>query len=149
MAGKHSVFEEQLLYLILQGVSIPNIADNAATSPLTDLYISLHTSDPTDAANQSTNEVTNPGYARIPISRTSSIWLVVGGIAQYDWPTILEFPVITGGASTTATHFGLGTSPTGAGKLLYFGPLTTPVPIEAGVQVIINQGNLTIYDEND
>jgi hypothetical protein len=47
MAGrKGSVFCNDILQLILNAVPIPGIADNAATTPLTDLYVSLHSADP-------------------------------------------------------------------------------------------------------
>ena len=57
MAGKTDYLENKWLALLFNAANIANIADNAASSPLTTLYLSLHTSDPTDAANaQTTNE---------------------------------------------------------------------------------------------
>jgi len=58
MSGKTAYLENAWLKLLFQAVAIANIADNAASSPLTALYISLHTADPTDtpATEQTQNE---------------------------------------------------------------------------------------------
>jgi hypothetical protein len=44
--------ECNLLKLIFNAVAIANIADNAAASPLTNLFWALHTADPGDAGTQ-------------------------------------------------------------------------------------------------
>lgn len=44
--SKGNTFENDLLGLIFNGDAIANLADDAATSPLTDLYVALHTGDP-------------------------------------------------------------------------------------------------------
>src|SRR5262245_35265390 len=54
--GKANTFDNDLLKLIFNATPIANIADNAATSPLTNLYLSLHTADPGAGGNQTTNE---------------------------------------------------------------------------------------------
>ncbi len=41
------------------------IADNAATSPITNLYVSLHTGDPGEAGDQTTSEAAYTSYARV------------------------------------------------------------------------------------
>ena len=62
MAGKSAVFENDILKLIFWGTTIANIADNAAASPITTLYLSLHTADPTDSGNQASSEASYTGY---------------------------------------------------------------------------------------
>ena len=42
---KSSTFDNDLLKLIFNATAIANIADNAGSSPLTNLYLSLHTAD--------------------------------------------------------------------------------------------------------
>lgn len=44
--SKSDAFETDILGLIYNATAIPNIADNAATSPLTELFVALHTADP-------------------------------------------------------------------------------------------------------
>ena len=132
MAGKTDVFENDLLKLIFNGDSIANLADNTSTSPLTALYLSLHTADPGDNAvsGQTTNETAYTGYARIGLARTSAGWTVTGGSVS---PTAnVEFGTCTAG-SAVITHVGVGTSETGTGKLLYSGALSPYITVVAGV----------------
>ena len=70
MAGKSSNFANELLKLIFNGTAIANLADNAASSPITNWELSLHTALPTSGQNH--NEVTYTGYARVPVARTSA-----------------------------------------------------------------------------
>jgi hypothetical protein len=50
--SKSNAFETDLLGLIFNGTAITTIADNAASTPLTNLYLALHTADPGEAGNQ-------------------------------------------------------------------------------------------------
>ena len=132
MAGKTDVFENDLLKLIFQGTAIANIADNAAASPLTNLYMSLHTADPTDAAasGQTTNETTYTSYARVAVARTSGGWTITDNVVS---PTAnVSFPQCTGGTATI-THVGIGTALSGTGKLLYAGALSPSIAVASGV----------------
>lgn len=132
MAGKTDVFENDFLKLIFQGTAIANIADNAASSPLTNLYMSLHTADPTDAAasGQSTNETTYTSYARVAVARTSGGWTITGNVVT---PTAnISFPQCTGGTATI-THVGIGTLTSGTGKLLFTGTLSPSISVSSGV----------------
>lgn len=132
MAGKSDVFENDILKLIFWGTAIANIADNAAASPITQLYISLHTADPTDAAasGQSTNETTYTGYARVALNRNSGAWAITGNSVS---PIAnIDFGACTAGTASI-THVGIGTAASGAGKLLYVGAITPAISVTAGV----------------
>jgi hypothetical protein len=72
--SKGDTFENDLLKLIFNATAIANIADNAASSPLTSLYVALHTADPGDAGNQGTSEISYTGYARVAVARTTGGW---------------------------------------------------------------------------
>lgn len=120
--AKGTTFCNDLLKLILNATAIANIADNAAASPLTNLYVSLHTADPT-AGNQTTSEATYTSYARVAVARTSGGWVVTG--ATVNPAAIISFPQCTGGANTI-TYFAIGTASSGTGKILYAGQITTP-----------------------
>lgn len=132
MAGKTDVFENDLLKLIFNGTPIANIADNAASLPLTTLYLSLHTADPTDAAasGQSTSEATYTGYARVAVTRSSAGWTVSGNSVS---PVAnVEFGKCTAGTATI-TYAGIGTAASGTGKLLYVGAISPAIAVSAGV----------------
>jgi len=128
--SKGDTFETDWLKLISQATAIANIADNAATSPLTNLYVSLHTADPADAGNQTTNETAYTSYARVAVARTSGGWTVTGNSVS---PTAnIDFPACTGGTATI-THFGIGTASIGTGKLLYSGTVSPNISVSSGV----------------
>lgn len=128
--SKGNTFENDLLKLIFQAVAIANIADNAAGSPLTNLFVSLHTADPGEAGDQTTSEATYTGYGRVAVVRNSSGWAVSTNDA--DNVAAITFPACTGG-SNTITHFAVGTLTSGAGKLLYSGALTASLAVSNGI----------------
>lgn len=73
---KGTTFDNDLLKLIFNGTAIANLADNAASSPYTNLYLSLHTADPTSAGNQTSSETSYTNYARVAVTRNTGGWTV-------------------------------------------------------------------------
>lgn len=128
--SKGNTYENDLLKLIFNATAIANIADNAGTSPLTNLYVSLHTADPGEAGDQTTNEIAYTSYARVAVARTSGGWTVSANSVSP--AATISFPAGTGG-SGTATHFGVGTASSGTGKLLYSGTVTPNIVCGSGV----------------
>ena len=127
--SKSDTFENDFLKLIFNAVAIANLADNAATSPLTNLQVALHTADPGEAGVQTTNECAYTGYARVAVARTSGGWTVTG--SSVSPAAEIAFPTATGGTET-ATHFSVGTDAAGAGKILYRGTVTPNIAISTG-----------------
>jgi len=128
--SKGNVFENDWLKLIFNATAIANIADNAATAPLTNLQVSLHTADPGEAGDQTTSEATYTSYARVAVARTTGGWTVTANSVS---PVAnIDFPAGTGG-SGTVTHFGVGTASTGTGKLLYSGTVSPNIVTGNGV----------------
>ena len=134
MAGKSDTFENDFLKLVFNATAIANIADNAATSPLTNLYVALHSADPADAGVQNTNEVSYTGYARVAVARTTGGWTVTtaAGVTTVSPVATIAFPACTGG-TVTATHFSVGVASSGATKILYAGTITPNIAITTGV----------------
>lgn len=128
--SKGNTFETDLLDLIFNATPIANIADDAATSPLTNLYVALHTGDPGETGDQTTNECTYTSYARVAVSRDSGGWTV--GTGTVSPAADIDFPAATGG-SETATHVSIGTDSTGTGKILYYGSISPTISISSGV----------------
>lgn len=128
--SKGNTFENDLLKLIFNATAIANLADNAASSPLTNLYASLHTGDPSEGGNQTTNECAYTSYARVAVARTSGGWTVTANSVS---PVAdIDFPACTGG-SETATHWAVGTASSGTGKILYSGTITPNIAIATSV----------------
>lgn len=129
--SKGNTFENDFLKLIFNATNIANIADNAATAPLTNLFVALHTADPGEASDQTTNEATYTSYARVTVARTSGGWTVAANNASN--AALVTFPKATGG-SETITHFSVGTLTSGAGKILYSGILDSSLAVSNNVQ---------------
>ena len=128
--SKGNTFENDLLLLIFNTTTIANIADNAGTSPLTNLYVSLHTADPGEAGVQNTSEATYTSYARVAVARTSGGWTVTANSVS---PAAdIDFPAATGGTNTI-TYFGVGVASSGATKLLYSGAVSPSISVSDGV----------------
>lgn len=123
--SKGNTFENDVLKLIFNATAISNIADNAASSPLTSLYVGLHTADPGEAGDQTTSECSYTGYARVAVARNAGGFTVSGN--QVVPASTITFGQRTdSGAGQTATWFTIGTASSGTGKILYRGQITTP-----------------------
>lgn len=141
--SKGNTFESDLLALIFNGTAIADIAENDATSPLTSLYISLHTGDPGEAGNQSTSEIAYTSYARVAVDRDSGGFTVSGNSVS---PVAdITFPAGTGG-SGTATHWGIGTAASGTGKLLYKGTITPNIVCGSGITPVLTTASTVTED---
>jgi hypothetical protein len=128
--SKSNTFENDWLKLIFNATAIANLADNAASSPLTNLYVSLHTADPGEAGNQSTSEISYTSYARVAVARTSGGWTVTANSVS---PVAnIDFPAATGG-SGTVTYFGVGSASSGSGVLYYSGTVSPSISVTSGV----------------
>lgn len=103
--AKSSAARNKFLLMLFNGTAWANIADNAATAPVTQFFISLHTADPGIAGTMNTSECTYTGYTRIAAPRTSGEWTVTANSVQNT--TEMSFPIASGG-SETATYASIG-----------------------------------------
>jgi hypothetical protein len=146
--SKSNYAENAILNLIFRAVAIANIADNAASSPLANLYWSLHTADPGDAGNQATSEVTYGSYARQAVART------VGGMTAATTGSTSPAANVVFPAATTPnlptvvsiTHAGIGVASAGGTELLYSGPVTPNINVSTGVQPILTTASTVSED---
>lgn len=144
--SKSNVFETGFLNLVFANAAFTGVGDAGGLLPSAtagSLYLSLHTADPGEAGDQTTNEIAYTSYARVAVARNGSAWTVSGNEATLAANT--DFPAGTGG-SGTATHFGIGTASSGAGKLLYKGALTPNIVCGDGVTPRINAGVVVTED---
>lgn len=128
--SKSDTFENDLLKLIFNGTAIANLADNAGTSPLTNLYVSLHTADPGEAGTEATSEATYGSYARVAVSRDTNGWQVTGNSVSPK--SLISFPTANSGTNTIS-HFAVGVASNGATKVLYSGTVTPNISVVTGV----------------
>ncbi len=145
--SKSNTFENDLIALIFNATPIANIADNAASSPLTNLFVALHTADPGEAGTQATSEATYTSYARVSVARTSGGFTVSGTApTQAANTAAINFPQATGG-SNTITHFSVGVATSGATKILYSGALNSSVVVSTNITPSFAIGQLTCTED--
>lgn len=117
--SKSNALENDVLALVFNATALPGAYGG-------NLYVSLHTGDPGEAGDQTTNEATYTSYARVTVSRDSAGWTVTGNTAVNT--AAITFPQCTGGTNTL-THWAVGTASSGAGRLLYKGSLTASLAV--------------------
>jgi hypothetical protein len=122
--------ENNLLKLIFNATAWANYADNAASTPQTNIANALHTADPGEAGSMSTSEIPYTSYARVDVARTTGGWTVTANSVS---PVAsISFPTGTGG-SGTATHWSTGKTGGGATDILFSGTVTPNIVCGSGV----------------
>lgn len=122
--------ENNFLKLLYNATAWANVADNAASAPITQIAVALHTADPGEAGTQSTSEVTYTSYARVNVARTTGGWTVTANSVS---PVAnIDFPAGTGG-SGTATFFSTGKTGGGATDIYHSGSVTPAIVTGNGV----------------
>jgi len=127
--------ENAIMNLAFRAVAWANYADNAASSPQTNIGMSLHTADPGDAGTAATSEVGYTSYTRVNVARTTGGWSAASG-GSISPAANVDFPAGSGG-SGTVTHFmaaaSNATPPTGAQVQLMAGTVTPNITTGSGV----------------
>jgi hypothetical protein len=126
MAGFGDTAENSLLNLIYRATAWANVADNAASSPLTNIHVSLHTASPGDSGTLSTNESAYGNYARQNVARSTGWTSASGGSTLL--AANLVFPASSGSA-TTVTDFATGKTGGGAAEMFIYGAISPTIPI--------------------
>lgn len=141
--GLADTAENKFMLLYFNATAWANVADNAASSPLTNIQASLHTADPGDSGSQTTSESAYTSYARVAVARTSGGWTVTNNSVSP--ASNISFPACTGSTSTI-THFGLGTANSGAGVLHWSGTVTPNISVASGVTPILTTSSTITID---
>ena len=127
--SKGDTLENDWLKLIFNATAIADLAENDTSSPATTLTVALHTADPGEGGNQTTNETAYTGYARVAVARTTGGWTVTG--ASVSPVANIDFGECTASPGAAITHFSVGTGV--ANKLLYSGTVTPNITMAIGV----------------
>lgn len=120
-----NALETLILALLFKNSNGANIGDATGlrgSSTAGSLYIGLHTADPGEAGDQTTNEAAYTNYARIAVARSGAAWTVTNDtVVNID---AITFPVPGASGLVDITHFSIGTALSGAGILLMSAALT-------------------------
>lgn len=134
--------ETALLNLLFNNTDWANVGDASGlqnSAAAGSFYVALHTSDPTDAGNQTTSEASYTGYARVAVARSAGGWTVSGN--QVSNTATVQFGECTAG-SATVTHFSVGLLTSGPGDILYSGALSASRAVSAGITPLFNPATL-------
>lgn len=135
--------EQAFLDLLFLNIDWANIGDASGlqnSAAAGSFYISLHTADPGETGDQTTNETAYTSYTRVAVNRTAGGWTRAGSTISN--AATISFPTSTGGSSTI-THFGIGTDATSTGNLLMKGALSASLLVTNGIQPQFSIGALT------
>lgn len=133
-----------ILALIFNATAWADLAENDSSSPLGNLYVSLHTGDPGVGNNQTTNETAYTNYARVAVVRTTSGWDVPAS-AETANAALIQFAQC-GVTGATLTYVAIGTASSGTGTVLYAGALSSSLAVANGIQPQFAAGALTVTE---
>lgn len=119
-----------MLELFFQGTAIADIAENDSSSPLTNLYLALHTADPGLGGTQASSEASYGGYARQAVARSGGGFTIAGNVVSLN--SQVNFPACTDATLQTITHFSIGVAGSGATPILFYGTVTPNIPVSMG-----------------
>ncbi len=142
--SKGNTTENSLLLLIFNATTWNDIAENDSSSPLTNLFVSLHTGDPGEAGTQATSECAYGSYARQAVARSGSGWTVSGNSATN--AALIQFPQCSSG-SETITHVAIGHAVSGSTTVLYKGALSASLAVSSGIQPQFAATALTVTED--
>lgn len=123
----------RFLNLLYRATAWPNVADNAAAAPLTDVVVALHTVGLTAGTNsQAESEVAYTNYARQNVARSTGFTAASGGSTGN--AALLQFPQ-SGATGGTLHTVSTGTTSSGATPVWHYGPLNSPITIGAAASI--------------
>jgi hypothetical protein len=107
------------------------------------LYLSLHTGSIGGAGDQTTNEVSYTGYARVAVTRTSSGTFAAASSGASENSQLIIWGNATGGSfPINATYAAIGEAASGAGTVLQYTPLASTLVINTNIQPKLDIGEL-------
>jgi hypothetical protein len=138
-----NAMEAALLDLLFLNTDIANIGDAAGlqnSAIAGSFYIALHTADPGEAGDQTTNEASYTSYARVAVARSGAGWTRTGSAVSN--AAAITFPQNTG-TSQTFTHWSIGVAASGASMIVNSGALTASYTCPNGNTPQFEAGQLT------
>jgi hypothetical protein len=142
--SKSNTFENLMLLLFFNNTAMANVGGGTISGSVAgNVYVSLHTADPNEPADQTTSETTYTGYARQPVARSSAGWTVTANSVS---PVAnIVFPISTSG-TPSISHFGVGTLVSGAGVMWYSGLVQPPITVSTVVPQTLTTGSTITED---
>jgi len=132
-----------ILALIYNATAWANIADNAAASPITNIYMALATASYSAASNAGSNETVYTNYVRQAVARSVAGWTAPSGGSTSNAAAI-EYPQcgVTGATITSACT----AKATGASDIFHYGDLNSPIAVSNQIQPRFPIGSATVSE---
>lgn len=134
--SKSNTFENELMAFIFNNTALSGYG--------TTYYVALHTADPGEAGDQTTNECAHGGYARVAVNRNAGGFTVSNNQAQNTAEVL--FPTCTSG-SETATHASIGVASSSTSKILYKGALSSSLAISTNIAPRFAINAITVQED--
>jgi hypothetical protein len=143
---KSTDFCNDIIGLVLCAIPIANVADNAAASPITSVYVQLYSASPGAAGTQSTNEAAFTNSARVATARGTggTGWATPSGGSSSNNGTI-QGPAC-GASGETEQYVGIGKSSSGANRMFWFGALNDNLDVSLNIRWQFDPGGLTVTE---
>lgn len=137
--------ESNLLLLVFNNTNWANVGDATGLRGSTtagSFYVALHTASPGETGNQTTSEATWTNYARVAVARSAGGWTISGTAPTQAANTSATTFATSGSGPQTMTDFSVGRDSSGAGEILWYGPLTSSLVVNNLVTPSFASGNL-------
>lgn len=115
-----------ILNLTFRATAWGNYADNAASSPESNIAVALHTADPGAGGTQATSESAYTNYVRVNVARSTG-W-TAASTASTNPAANIDF-ASSGAAGTTITFFSTGKVQATTGTILWWGGVSPSIAI--------------------
>ena len=136
--SKSNTTENDILNMVLKGTD-PSWRAGATQ------YLALYTADPGDAGTAITSEANYPNYSRVAITKATA-W--TDGGSSFSNAALVQFPKCNNtGGNNDITHFGIVTTASGAGQILYSGALGSPLSVSNNIQPQFEAGTLVVTED--
>jgi hypothetical protein len=134
-----STFESDILNLVLAGKPISSMATSAGS---TLNWSALHTADPS-SGDQNTSEVALTAYTRVSVNRSTTGWAVAQGTSNATASPVaaITFPMLTSTSTGTATHWSVGFTSAGTGKIIASGAISPTIALGQNVTPQLTTGS--------
>lgn len=133
-----------ILALIYNATPWANIADNAAASPITSIFMALATASYSGGSNMGSNETVYTNYVRQSVPRNTSGWTAPSGGAISNAAAV-EYPQC-GATGATITSAATGKA-SGASEIFHYGDLNSPIAVSNQIQPRFPIGAITITEQ--
>jgi hypothetical protein len=114
----------------------------------TTLYLSLHTGAVGLGGNQTTNEATYTGYARVALTRSSSGAFSAASSGSAANNALIQFGLCSGGTlPETITHAAIGENASGTGTVIASAALNSSLVVNLNIRPQFDVSTLVVQEQ--